>query len=233
MARIEALDPDRHRTLRVSRPDETVAKFQGHIVPVLANELGKAALDYPICLVKNPEDGEFSMFAMLGLWQGENLFAGSHASDVAPYAPLHIKHQPFGVLRRSSDGAGAVAVNLDHPLVSETEGIPVFDRENGESSLLDELRPTLQEVVDGIASTSALIQALQANDLISQGRIDVPSPDGGHSLDGFYTINADVLRALSGEVLAQLNAQGFLFAAHLMLASMGNVPKLLAMRQKK
>lgn len=233
MARIELLDPERHKSLRVSRPDETVAAFQGHIVPVLANELGKAALDYPICLVKNPENDQFSMFAMLGLWQGENLFAGPHAPELAPYAPFHLKHQPFGILRRNSDGAGSIAVNLDHPLVSETEGVLVFDRENGESGLLDELRPVLQEVVDGIASTFALIAALEANDLISEGRIDVPSPDGGHSLDGFYTINADNLRKLSGEVLAQLNAQGFLFAAHLMLASMGNVPKLLTMRQQK
>lgn len=233
MARIELLDPDRHKTLRVLRPDETVAAFHGHIVPVLAHELGKAALDYPICLIKNPENGQLSMFAILGLWQGENLFADSNTTVVAPYSPLHIKHQPFGILRRNNPGEGSVAINLDHSLVSETEGVPVFDRENGESSLLDELRPTLQEVVDGVASTFALIEALQAHNLIAPGRIDVPSPDGGHSLDEFYTINADVLRALSGEALAQLNKQGFLFAAHLMLASMGNVPKLLTMRRQK
>lgn len=233
MARIEVLHPDRHKSLRVTRPDETIAAFPGHIVPLLANELGKAALDYPICLIKNPETGQFSMFAMLGLAQGENLFADGGQASSAPYAPLHIRHQPFGILRGNNDAAGSIAVNLDHPLVSETEGIQVFDRENGESSLLEELRPTLQDVVDGIGSTLALISALQSHDLISKGRIDVPSGQGGHSLDGFYTINAETLRGLPGETLAQLNTQGFLFAAHLMLASMGNVPKLLAMRAQK
>jgi hypothetical protein len=51
-----------------------------------------------------------------------------------------------------------------------------------------------------------------------------------HNLHGNYTISEKKLMALDGDVLAKLNATGFLKIAYLMITSMGNVKKLVDMK---
>ena len=228
MARIEILNATKHAGLRIRRD---IAPPTPHLVPVVATELRELAVEYPVVLVKNPETGQFGLFALLGFREGENLFAGGNKSWLAHYIPIDIRRQPFVVARGKEEGKGAVAIDLESPLISESDGQPIFGEDGG--GLVKDIQPVLAAGMSGLAPTQALVAALNEHDLIAPGRIEVPDPDGAFTLEGFYTLSSANLATLSGEALADLNSKGLLFAAHLILASMANVAKLLARRSSR
>lgn len=226
MANFEVLDPAKHAEVKV---EPGAAMSESHLVPVLATELGKAALHYPIVLVKNPDTGEFGLFALMGLRPGENLFFSADAGAAGGYLPLDLQRQPFLVVRGGSEGSGAIAIDLDHPKVGTSDGASIFA---GDQPLILRVQPVLKAVMSGIAPTQALIAAALEHDLVKAGEIAVSDPAGAFTLRDFYTLDQQAMGALSGETLAALNAKGQLLALHLILASMGNVERLMSLRQQ-
>jgi hypothetical protein len=59
------------------------------------------------------------------------------------------------------------------------------------------------------------------------------SAEEGYSVVGLHTIDQRKLAALDGQSLERLNRAGFLEGAFLVIASMGNVKKLMAIKQRK
>ena len=56
------------------------------------------------------------------------------------------------------------------------------------------------------------------------------APDQTHDLLGYYSINADKLRALDATALAGLHAKGFLECAYLLIGSVRNVQHLIDLK---
>jgi hypothetical protein len=106
MTKIAILDADEHRRLRVrtgygAQYGENVA-----IVPVLATELRKLAVEYPVFFAKSPETGRFGLVALLGLSAGNNQYLdGDHW--LGTYVPLHFRRQPFLVAQEGQTPAKA------------------------------------------------------------------------------------------------------------------------------
>ena len=59
------------------------------------------------------------------------------------------------------------------------------------------------------------------------------SAEEGYSVVGLHGVDQRKLAALDGASLERLNRAGFLQGAFLVIASMGNVKKLMAMKQRK
>ena len=106
MANPVALNNKTHRDLRVITSRGAGFGENIHIVPVIADELGNLVLDYPVCLIKDPETGRFKMSALLGFDPGENLYLEGDRWN-ALYVPLHVQRQPFMVGYSAPGGAGA------------------------------------------------------------------------------------------------------------------------------
>ena len=229
MPRIEVLDPEKHSGLRV-QTDYSTCKT--HLMPVVATELRELAIEYPVVLVKNPETGQFGLFALLGFRDGENLFLGEGGKWLARYLPLELRRQPFVVARGPEEGKGAIAIDIDHPLVSTSEGRPIFEAGDNPLPLIQDIQPILTATMSGAVPTEALISALAENELLAPGQIDVTAGETTFTLEGFYTISSQHIAQLSGETLAALNAKGLLYAIHLIMASMANVPGLLDRRSR-
>ena len=227
MATIEILDPERHADLRVA---PGAATSESHLVPVLATELRELAVEYPVVLVKNPETGEFGLFALMGLRSGENVFFSARSAGHAGYVPLDIARQPFLVAQGEQEGSGAIAIDREHPLLTGEGGRPIFVGQGAQEPLIRSIRPVLTSIMSGIAPTRALIASALDNDLVSPGEIHVPDPAGDFRLRDFYTVDASAMAKLEAQSLADLNGRGHLLALHLIAASMANVKKLIALR---
>jgi hypothetical protein len=127
-----------------------------------------------------------------------------------------------------------IHIDLDSPRVSETEGEPVFLPQGGSSPYLDKVALVLRGIRDGLGASKAMFAAFAEHDLIEPVKLDIkPSSDESYSLVGLYTISEQKLAALDGSALEKLNRSGFLQGAYLVLASVNNVRRLIALKQRR
>jgi len=230
------LNNDTHRKLRViiTRGAEYGEKI--HIVPVIGTELSKLVLDFPVYLMKNPNTGNFSLNALMGLEPGENLFLQGDRWT-ASYLPLHMRRQPFllassGEEKQTTDENEArIAIDMDNKRVNESDGQAIFKQNGSKTPYLENIIEVLSLLAMGLEPTAAFIAVLIEHDLIESTQLNITFANGEKkSLQGLYIINADKLDDLKGEVLEQLHSRGFLQACYMMVASMGQVTKMIGMK---
>lgn len=236
MANPVILHSETHRKLRVipTRGAEYGEKIQ--IVPVIGDELIKLVLDFPVYLLKNKETGQFSLNALMGFEPGENLFLqGEHWA--ASYLPLHMRRQPFllassGEEKQTTENNEArIAIDMDSKRINESKGQAVFTEDGSKTPYLEDIIEVLKLLAMGIESTEVFISILVEHDLIEPTQLTVTFANGEKkSLGGIYTLNADKLDKLNGEVVAELHARGFLQACYMIAASMGQVTKMINMK---
>lgn len=195
--------------------------------------------EYPIFFRKDPASGEYHSVALLGFAKNENLFLEQDRWH-ADYVPGLVVRGPFliGFQERDVDGelcqVPVIHVDMDHPRVSQTEGEPVFLPQGGNSPYLDHVASVLRGIQAGLEMSKAMFAAFAALDLIRPVSLDVKvSAAEGYSVVGLHTIDQRKLAALDGASLEKLNKAGFLEGAFLVIASMGNVKKLMAIKQRK
>lgn len=239
MADIQALSSEAHRDLRVVIKRGAEYGENTHLVPVLADELRSLVLEYPVILIKDKESGRFSMCAMLGFEQDENLFLEGEEWD-AIYVPVHIRRQPFSLTYTAEkDGKPdpdslVIAIDMDSKRVNEQEGERLFDEDGNNTDLLKNVNDVLAGVGTAGASTDAFISALVEHDLIQPANLDVQFAGGEKKrFEGIYTVQDEKLNKIEGEVLADLYKKGYLQAAWLMLTSIANVRKLLHLKAQR
>ena len=239
MADIRALNSGAHRDLRVVIKRGAEYGENTHLVPVVADELRSLVLEYPVILVKDKESGRYSMCAMLGFEQDENLFLDGEEWD-AVYVPVHIRRQPFSLsYTAEKDGEPdpaslVIAIDMDSKRVQKEEGERLFDEDGKQTQLLENVNDLLAGVGTSQASTDAFIGALVEHDLIEPANLDVQFAGGEKKrFEGIYTVQDDKLNKIEGEVMADLYEKGYLQAAWLMLTSLGNIRKLLLRRAKR
>lgn len=225
-----------HSDLRVITKNS--AEYGDNIgtVQVFPSEFEALQKEYPIFFRKDPDSGQLQSVVMLGIVQEENLFLDDNGWN-AHYIPSVISRGPFliGFQDQSADGgeekAPVVHVNMDNPRISKTEGEAVFTEFGGQTPYLNNINSVLMNLYQGVKGSQALYNAFTALDLIEPVKLDIELINGErHNLHGNYTISEKKLMALDGDVLAKLNATGFLKIAYLMITSMGNVKKLVDMK---
>src|SRR3984957_10891415 len=85
-----------HSELKIDPGLAEASAARQHLIPIVASEFRKAAIQYPIVFAKNPETGRFAPYVLNGLEPEENLFWSGTKLDVA-YVPLNIRRRPFYV----------------------------------------------------------------------------------------------------------------------------------------
>jgi len=230
------LHNDTHRNLRIITTRGAEYGEKTHIVPVLGDELHNLVLDFPVYLMKDIGTDKFSLNALMGLEPGENLYLqGDHWA--ASYLPLHMRRQPFLLTasdegkRTTEESEAKIAINLDSKRISESEGQAIFNEDGSKTPYLESIIQVLAMMAMGIESTEAFISTLVEHDLIESSLLNVTFANGEKkTLKGLYTIDAVKLSELKGEALEQLHSRGFLQACYLMSASMGQVTKMIKMK---
>jgi len=238
MSRFQLLNNIDHKDLRVIRERSAGLGDNLWYVATFPQEFRNLQRCYPIVFTKNTDTGYFQAIALLGFEDGENLFVDESSWD-APYIPLNILRQPFliGFQESSENGQPGremvVTVDMESPRISETEGEPVFLEHGGNSEYLEQVNSILNVIHQGSERNQAFADMLLGMDLLESFVLDVQLDDGSeHRMSGFYTINEDSLKGLTGDDLVILNNNGFLGPVYMAIASMSNIPALVEKKNR-
>src|SRR6266478_5260507 len=101
-----------HSGLKIDPDLAEASAARQHLIPVVASEFRKAAIQYPIVFAKHPETGRFGAYVLNGLEPEENLFWTGTKMDVA-YVPLNIRRRPFFVGMADSPSGANDNVNIE------------------------------------------------------------------------------------------------------------------------
>ncbi|WP_421737565.1 SapC family protein [Caulobacter sp.] len=203
---------------------------------LLPTEFEEAQREYPILLRKDPQ-GDYQAVALLGLDRDENLFLDG-GEWRARYVPAVQQRGPFSIALQDAKDGGAprpmIHVDLDHPRVSTSEGLPLFLPAGGNAPYLQHMIGVLGAIYDGLEVAKPMFAAFSELDLIEPVAIAIELVDGAtYDLPDFHTIAADRLAALSGGDLERLHHSGLLRAAQWLVSSMGNVQQLVEMKNRR
>ena len=239
MAKHVLLNNIQHKDLRVIT--QFSAAYGDNISSTLTfpTEFADVQKEYPIFFQINPDTGKYQSVALFGISQNENLFLTADGTWDATYIPALIARGPFLIGFQQDPNtpdskAPVIHVDMDSPKVSLTEGTPVFLEFGGNTPYLENITRSLKDIYDGMAISEFMFQAFTELDLIEPVNIEIEFDNGEqHRLNGNYTINRDKLANLTGDELLRLNQSGFLAAAFLVIASLGNMQKLINIKNSK
>lgn len=239
MARYEMLNNIAHRDLKVATGFGPQFGDAVGMVPAYPSEFAELQREYPIFLRREAGTGSWHSVALLGFEQHENLFLqegrwnASYLPGAAAKGPFLIgfqEHYVDGVLTQDA----VMHVDLDHPRVTTGGGEPVFLPQGGNTPYLDHIAGVLRGIHDGGAYAAAMFAMLDDSGLIQPVTLDVQvTPRHRVSVNGLHGIDRERLAALDSARLAALNRAGYLEGAYLMLASLQNMRRLIAEKQRR
>lgn len=227
MSQHAALDPALHRDLRVDMSRGAALGDALMFAPTFPAEFRNVQAHYPIVFHKDAA-GRFQPVALFGFGPGQNLYLDGTRWE-AGYLPLAVERQPFLI---GSGAEPSVHVDLDSPRVGAATGEPLFDAGGQATPTLERAIAVLRTLHEGLQSNAAFVATLLEHDLLESFVLDVELDDGRqHRLSGFYAIHEEHLRSLAPETAGRLHAQGWLEAAYMALASLGQLRGLIERAQ--
>lgn len=206
-----------------------------HTCPAYTFEFRDLQVDFPILLQERKEGG-FLPVVLMGFEQAENLFLEG-ASWSAFSKPAYLKKGPFIVGQHQANDAEPVnvlSIDMANPRVSRTEGEPLFQPLGGRTPFLESMADLVERIYHGAGQTEAFADRLSELNLIESLGLDITLRDGSkNQLIGFYTINEDRVRSMSGSELERLSSEGFLMPLFMVLASLGNLYRLIELKERR
>jgi len=239
MAKYALLNNIQHKDLRVIT--QFSATYGDNITSTLTfpTEFADVQKEYPIFFQINPDTAKYQSVVLFGISQNENLFLKSDGTWDANFIPAVIARGPFLIgFQQDPNNPGSkepvIHVDMESPKISTTEGAPIFLEFGGNTAFLENITRSLKDIYDGMAISERMFQAFIELDLIEPVNIEIELNNGEkHRLNGNHTINRDKLANLTGDELLQLNSSGFLAAAFSVVASLGNMQKLIDIKNSK
>jgi hypothetical protein len=231
------LDNVEHHDLRVITGHAADLGDAVNQVRVYPNEFAEIQREYPI-FFRRDEQGAFYAVALLGFDRNENLFL-DEAGWSARYVPAEQGRGPFLLgLREGIDGhedrGPMMLVDLSHPRASRSAGEPLFLSHGGNSPVLERHMQALRALHIGMTLNDNAFAAFLEAGLLAPVRADIRiNDDLGYDIPDLFSISADALAKLDGAKLASLNAHGYLAMAFQVLTSLGTVPHLVALKNRK
>jgi hypothetical protein len=228
---IEILNHQTHAQLKVIT--EHSAEYGENInnVPVLIHELKKLAHEYPLCFMKDPNTGQFNLYALLGFAPEENLYLDQHQWN-ANYIPLNIQRQPFIVGRRND--STFISINTQSKRISHTQGEPLFNSDETPTAYLNSINELLSQLTPSETMTKVFIAQLLNHQLLESARINIAFSDGStFSYEGIYTINTDRLNGLSEVEINRLQEQHFLAPIKFIIQSLQQLQRLIDFKNNR
>ncbi|MFD1033429.1 SapC family protein [Sphingomonas hankookensis] len=223
-----------HRDLRVRRERSEALGDAVMTALVVPDEFRQVQASYPILFRQNRERDGFAALALFGFDAGENLFLVGDRWD-APYLPLSIDIQPF--LIGGAPGADATpkaVVDMNSPRLATDDGVRVFDREGRPSPYLDVILERLGALDAGYRGSAAFFDALERYQLLEPFTLEVTLDSGAtNRLVGFHAIAEERLAELDAATLGKLNADGHLLPIYMAVASLANLPALIARKNRR
>lgn len=192
---------------------------------------------YPI-LFQQDGAGELHPVALFGFEEDENLFLGDDGWQAA-YIPAMMRREPFLIGFKDAAEGGqperirVLSLDTNHPRVTRDAGEPLFEPLGGRTPFLEEIANLLEAIYAGLAHSKAFVAALQRHELLEAVTMEIALRDGSRNqLLGFHCIAEEAVPKLSAAALGELNEQDFLMPLFMALASMGNIQRLVELKNQ-
>lgn len=206
-------------------------------LPIFPAEFEQAQRSFPI-IFRQGEEG-FQAYALLGLDRDENLFLDGDRWT-STYVPAVQRRGPFSIgvnppqPGEALGGDPMVHVDMDDARVGADDGLPVFLEQGGNAPLLDHVAEVLRVIFAGMEQSPHFYAELEAAQLLQPITLEITvTEERGYKLDDLFAIDQQALADLSGERLERLHRNGALRAATMAAASLGNVPHLIELKNRK
>ena len=226
--RLVELSRSAHAGLRIRAAGAEATAAGQHLIPIVASEFRKAAIQYPIVFAKHPQDGHFAPYVLTGLAPEENLFWTGTELDVA-YVPLNVRRQPFYVA-----GDSVLCIDLDSPCLDAAGTLAIVDADGKDSAHLSGILAMLGELLSGSAPTEKLVAKLLSLNLLAPLLLDIRLDDGTPlKIQGLYGVDEDELRRLPASELSDLWSTGQLDLIYAVLLASGHVFNLIRLKNRR
>jgi hypothetical protein len=201
---------------------------------IVPREFRQVAATYPI-VFRKVAGNQFEAVALFGFAAKENLYIDENGWQ-ADYIPLAVERIPFMIGQATDRITGeqkpVIHIDMEHPRISFSEGASVFLEHGGNTPYLERINSVLAELMNGLNTGKQFVDILLAENLLEPFTLKFPL-DNKQSieLNGFYTINEDILRSLNADQLSRLHNQNFLELIYMVIASLSNIGKLIRKKQ--
>jgi hypothetical protein len=221
------LNATRHAKARL-RPqaDMAHAERQNHARLGLS-EVGVAATDYPLFLMKHAQTGRFTLCALFAL-EGERSWYMLSGGWQATYLPEALLRHPFFLAPpEDTDAVLGLAVEESSPRLHDREGDALFGADGQPTATATRVADKLSRHRDDLDAAAAFTAALAAEAVIRPLSLRLRFADGRENqVEGLYGIGADALAGLPDAAVLRLHRAGHLQAAHVMMASANQLYRL-------
>jgi|TARA_B110000483_G_C18169656_1_gene532772 hypothetical protein len=210
---------DKHANLKATHSGDYTRYKERHLIPIVAQDFFNLASEFPLVFVKNGDSGDFIPVAVMSLREGQNLYCATDQWQ-ALVVPLSFSNAPFSIARTDAEGDQfAVLIDEDSPMLSETEGEPLFKEGGEKTDYLEQRIDSIVHVSQQVQQTQAICKLLVEKNLLTTSQIQLQHrPDGRtYNIDGIYTVNETVLNELTDAEFLELRDKGLIamICAHL------------------
>ena len=232
-AKIVTVSAEEHKNLKIKTDVGISFSEKIHIIPVVVSEFADVAANCPIVFIKEENSDRLRVAAMLGIEVEKNLFFEDGAWQ-GTHVPLNIGRVPFSFAPVGDGKTLGPAIDLNHHLVNEEEGTPLFDEKGEPTDYYKWVNSFLGNLFQGEMVTQKFSEALAKYDLLREFHLQIEDEAGGKSeLVGLFTPTANLLQQLSDEAILELNKEGYLAAIHIAIQSMAQIKRLVQLNNKR
>ncbi|XOV77485.1 MAG: SapC family protein [Aestuariibacter sp.] len=233
MAKIEQINNESHKNLKIKKTPDVSDLAEQNILPVVVGEFSHAATEFPICFIKNPQNDEFQVVVLMGIERKENLFV-ENDQWTGSYMPARYTHKPFGLVSNpNNDQEFGLAMDVEHPLVSETEGEALFNEDGTESEFLEKQKKGMSNYLEQEHLTKLFAKELGEKELLIHRQINVKLDGKQMDIDGVYMVDEEKFNQLSDEDFLSMRKRGMLSAIYTHLLSMRQMNNLMRRKSER
>ena len=225
-----------HSGLKINPDLAEASAARQHLIPIVASEFRKAAIQYPIVFAKNPETGRFGAFVLNGLEPEENLFWSGTKLDVA-YVPLNLRRGPFfvGTADTPTGANGNVlCIDIESACLTASGQKSIVEADGSDSPYLKQILSIVRELVDGQNQTTGFIDTALSLDLLCPILLDIVLEDGKSlQVEGLYSIDETRFRSLGKDKVELLWNEGVMDLFYSVIISTGQIFNLIRLRNER
>lgn len=224
---------ERHRGKRVRPVNDLRFAANLHLAYLTVHEFARAAGTYPIVFLEDKASDQFRPLALLGLEAGENLFVDAQGRWEAAYIPAIIRRYPFGLSRAEEADRYVVCVDEGSELLSDTEGLPLFDEQGQPTDVIENVKRYLGELQQMEQLTNEFVQFIVQHNLLTPLNMRVSASGQARTISGCYVINEERLNNLSDARFLEIRQKGYLPALYAHLISLSQTERLVALKDRR
>jgi hypothetical protein len=229
--RLVPVNKDRHAQLRVKPTANFEFARDFHIASLMMHEFSRAASLYPVVFLEDKARDEFRPVVLLGLEAGENLFVDAQGQWQGGYVPAIIRRYPFALASTGEAAQFTVCIDEDSPLVSESDGVPLFQADGSPAEALENVKRYLGELQQMDAFTAMCCQYLAEHNMFTPLNMRVQQTGQVRNITGCYVVNEERLYNLSDERFLELRDRRYLPAIYAHLGSLAQIDRLIKLKE--